>query len=217
MPKNVYRPFSVTVCRDCTEKAIASAEGEPPCILAERAMRARSRTQVRFPYLGQVGNPCPAAMSWKDLRHLLQDKRAVYDTDAYGTTVLDSIRRNIPKHQFGGSDPDSEWAASQAYIAPHGKNWKTTLGDPHVPIAVYPGDAWWENWRRNIYYKQVTLDPFTTWLAFTASTDHHGLQLRVGQDSTKPCRLPPSLTEALPCPLPCSARSRCARSNCPTA
>jgi hypothetical protein len=179
MAVNQPRPFSVEVCRKCTENALRKFDDDPPCILAERAAKATGRTQVRFPAVEEVGNPCPAALSWKDMRRLLQDRRAVYDVDAYGRSSLPIFRSNIPKHQFGGSDPDSDWACS-AFLVPDGKNYRTTLGSPRVPIVVYAQDSWWHMFRREIYYKQVTMDPFTTWIGATGKGQ---LGIGIGESS----------------------------------
>ncbi|MBX3501548.1 MAG: hypothetical protein KF889_19065 [Alphaproteobacteria bacterium] len=173
------RPFLIPVCKACVEKANGTTEGEPPCILAERAVHATGRTQVRFVPVQQIGNPCPAALSWKDLRRLMMDRNAVYDVDAYGRSSLPIFRSKIPKHQFGGSGPDSDWACSE-FLVPDGRNYRTVMGEPRVPIAVYAHDSWWSLWRRETYYKQVTMDPFTTWLGLAGKG---GIGGGVGQSS----------------------------------
>ncbi|MGE0425528.1 MAG: hypothetical protein AB7O88_24920 [Reyranellaceae bacterium] len=156
------RHFTIPTCKACVERANGTTAGEPPCILAERAVHATGRTQVRFVPAGQVGNPCPAALSWKDLKSLMMDRNAVYDIDAYGRSSLPIFRSKIQKHQFGGSKVGSDWECSE-FLIPDGRNYLTTLGEPRVPIAVYAHDSWWTLWRRETYFKQVTMDPFTTW------------------------------------------------------
>ncbi|HJQ57765.1 MAG TPA: hypothetical protein VJ890_12705 [Vineibacter sp.] len=163
---------NVDQCKRCAQHFFTTTEGEPPCIVAYRALEKhkRLRPQLRFVNADAIGNPCAVQATWKELRHFASNPGKPLDTDAFGTTALGVINRAAgPHRKEHGVDLDDDWWAESS-----GFRYDTvqkrrvfridSAGERRVPIVIYPNELVWKKFLREIYYSRVTVDPYSVWI-----------------------------------------------------